>query len=145
MSHPYIAQTPANYPAGRVRRLYAWLIDFILVSIPFVNIAWIIALLWTSRNNQSPAKMLLKIQTIGADGEKISQIRYLLREAFRMAPRIGLWTTTATAAVPLLLPIAGPIAFIGGCMLIADFFTWIFSREQKTLTDRIFKTQTVRK
>ncbi len=107
------------------RRVMAFIID-VLLSIFLLLIGWLIWLLFTARDGQTPGKRLLSIRAVRADGTPCDWGWTILRElGIKIAVfRILLW----------IVPVVGLIGWV------ADMLWPFWDRDRQALHDKIMKT-----
>ena len=113
------------YAASRRRRLAGTLLENLLIVVTLV-VGWLVWLRFTAETSQSPAKRLLGMYILSADGSPATAGRVWLREV----------------GVKLLL--FGVLAWLSGGISILLDAIWIFRRhDRQTLHDRVAGTLVV--
>lgn len=118
---PEIAWPHDAPPATRWRRFFGHLLEALLIGL-LLGVGWLIWLWFSAKKSQSPAKQLLGMYIISADGQPISAPRVWIREALLQ------WLIFANVFLAALV----------------DFLFFLFDANAQSLHDKIMETAVVR-
>lgn len=107
------------------RRVVAFILD-ILLGILLLVIGWLLWLLFTARDGQTPGKKLLSIRAVRQDG----------------TPSDWGWTMLREVGVKVILfrMLVWVIPLVGWIAWIADLLWAFWDRDRQTLHDKLMKT-----
>ena len=123
--YQFLAAPRGVQAAGLGRRVVAWILDQILFVLLLI-IGYLIWLLFTAGDGQTPAKRLLHIRAVRADGSPSDWGWTMLRE---LSVKIALF-----GILIRVVPLVGQIAWI------ADLLWAFWDRDRQALHDKVMKT-----
>ena len=123
--YQFLAAPRGVRAAGLGRRVLAWILDQVLFVLLLI-IGYLIWLLFTARDGQTPAKRLLSIRAVRADGSPSDWGWTMLRELGIKIAVFGI--------VVRVIPFVGQIAWL------VDLLWAFWDKNRQTLHDKIMKT-----
>ena len=123
--YQFLTAPPGVRAADLGRRVVAFLID-VLLGILLLVIGWLIWLLFTARDGQTPGKKLMSIRAVRIDGTPSDWGWTMLRElgVKIVLLRLLLW----------VVPLVGLVAWV------ADMLWPFWDRDRQALHDKLMKT-----
>lgn len=123
--------------ASQGRRLAAYVLDIVLFAVT-LGIGWLIWLIVVGQRGQNPAKQLLGMHVVRADGSRAGLGTMLLREV------VAKWAFFAVLDVVLMLASAGVAGTITSIVFALAALWCVWDANRQCLWDRALGTYVVR-